>query len=149
MNLALTLPRPHVQLWLPIKKSYNVKLTVINGSTRHKVFSVYNTQNFNTTLSSAAVIQRIYRNISRFTPRLCTVHPCWEIYKFLSHYFSIMADPVCKALRLPCSLEKVPSFVFILYYWSFCESSCHHSEWLMSYFGAETLDFCPPYRFIG
>jgi len=62
MKLFSTLPRPHFQLYPPIKTSYNVKLSVINSSAGHKVFSVYNTENFNTAGRIWGIIQRMHRN---------------------------------------------------------------------------------------
>lgn len=59
MNLIPTPPPA------PIKKSYNVKLTVINVGTRHAISSLYKTQNFDPAHNSLAVIQSIYSSIGR------------------------------------------------------------------------------------
>lgn len=54
VNPALTSARPCVQFQPSVKKSCNIRLTVMNGSTRHTELSVYNTQNFGT----SALIQK-------------------------------------------------------------------------------------------
>lgn len=113
MNLVLTLDQLHLQLYPPIKKSYNVRLTVIHSCTGMP--SLLCTNQEIAAYSSSALFQIIYYDSLKTIQQVS--------YRLFNPYISFKE-------------VSVKTFLFfILWYWSTFKSSCHVTEWLPSYFG--------------